>query len=105
MILTCPECATRYFVPDEKVSASGRTVRCSNCGNRWTAFGQTDLELFVDPEGGAEGRDPKAEELDVSELPGEELPKVFRQKATNDRRAREAARCRRRARGRRRRGR
>jgi predicted Zn finger-like uncharacterized protein len=89
MILTCPECATRYFVPDEKVSAGGRTVRCSKCGNRWTAFGQTDLDLFVDPVAGAEGRDQG--DLPVSALPGEELPKVFRQKATNDRRAREAA--------------
>ncbi|MBP7705406.1 MAG: zinc-ribbon domain-containing protein [Caulobacter sp.] len=91
MILTCPECATRYFVPDEKVSASGRTVRCSSCGNRWTAYGQDDLELFVDPEAGAAARDPKVEDLPVSELPGEELPKVFRQKATNERRVREAA--------------
>lgn len=92
MILTCPECATRYFVPDDKVGASGRTVRCSACGNRWTAEGQADLELFVDPEAGALAKDAdKSEETPVSDLPGEELPKVFRQKATNERRVREAA--------------
>lgn len=92
MILTCPECATRYFVPDEKVGPQGRTVRCSSCGNRWTAEGQADLELFVDPEAGASAmEDETPEEPPVSELPGEELPKVFRQKATNERRVREAA--------------
>ena len=92
MILTCPECATRYFVPDEKVGPGGRTVRCSACGNRWTAEGQPDLELFVDPEAGASVKDDdKAEETPVNELPGDELPKVFRQKATNERRVREAA--------------
>ena len=31
MILTCPECATSYFVDDSKVPA-GRQVKCSNCG-------------------------------------------------------------------------
>jgi predicted Zn finger-like uncharacterized protein len=36
MILTCPECATSYFVDDSKVPA-GRQVKCSNCGARWVA--------------------------------------------------------------------
>src|SRR5258708_20035722 len=38
MILTCPECATSYFVDDSRISPAGRTVKCSNCGARWTAF-------------------------------------------------------------------
>ncbi len=94
MILTCPECATRYFVPDEKVGAAGRTVKCSSCGNRWTAHAEPDLELFVGPEEGAVARAPAEavlEDQPVSALPGEELPKVFRQKADTDRRVREAA--------------
>ena len=67
-------------------------MRCSACGNRWTAEGQADLELFVDPEAGALAKDAdKAEETPVSDLPGEELPKVFRQKANQERRVREAA--------------
>lgn len=37
MILTCPECATSYFVDDSRVSSAGRTVKCSNCGAKWTA--------------------------------------------------------------------
>ncbi|WP_172448666.1 DUF3426 domain-containing protein [Caulobacter mirabilis] len=93
MILTCPDCATRYFVPDDKVGPTGRTVKCSACGTRWSAQPEADLELFVDPNG-AQAREPseaKPDEAPVSALPGEELPKVFRQKATNERRVREAA--------------
>ncbi len=37
MILTCPECATSYFVDDSRIAPAGRTVKCSNCGARWTA--------------------------------------------------------------------
>ena len=37
MILTCPECATSYFVDDGKIPAAGREVRCAACGSRWTA--------------------------------------------------------------------
>jgi predicted Zn finger-like uncharacterized protein len=38
MILTCPECATSYFVDDSRIPSAGRTVKCSNCGARWTAL-------------------------------------------------------------------
>src|SRR3569623_481467 len=37
MILTCPECATSYFVDDSRISRAGRVVKCSSCGARWTA--------------------------------------------------------------------
>jgi predicted Zn finger-like uncharacterized protein len=37
MILTCPECATSYFVDDSRVPAAGRLVKCTSCGARWTA--------------------------------------------------------------------
>jgi predicted Zn finger-like uncharacterized protein len=38
MILTCPECATSYFVDDSRVPAAGRAVKCSHCGAKWTAL-------------------------------------------------------------------
>ena len=33
MIVTCPNCSTRYNLPDDKVPADGVKVKCSNCGH------------------------------------------------------------------------
>ncbi|MBV9694794.1 MAG: zinc-ribbon domain-containing protein, partial [Alphaproteobacteria bacterium] len=35
MILTCPECATRYQAEATKFQPSGRKVRCARCGHLW----------------------------------------------------------------------
>jgi predicted Zn finger-like uncharacterized protein len=93
MILTCPDCASRYFVDDAKVGPDGRAVRCASCGHKWTAHLETPLELTTTPMGAmAVGSDAAvAETPSVSELPGEALPKVFREKASNEKRVREAA--------------
>jgi predicted Zn finger-like uncharacterized protein len=42
MILTCPECATSYFVDDSRIPEAGRTVKCANCGARWTGKRETE---------------------------------------------------------------
>ena len=101
MILTCPECATRYFVPDDKVGADGRTVKCASCGHRWHAVKtEPDLELFDDPELGALAREaqgaageaklePPSE--DLSDLSGQDIPKAIRQRKDTERKVREAA--------------
>jgi predicted Zn finger-like uncharacterized protein len=93
MILTCPECATSYFVEDSKIPAEGRAVKCASCGARWTASPdsapEVEAELVVE-ESAAADPDPTAG-TPISELPGEALPKAFRAKADTERRVREAA--------------
>ena len=35
MILTCPQCATRYQADDSKFLPAGRAVKCAKCGKVW----------------------------------------------------------------------
>jgi predicted Zn finger-like uncharacterized protein len=35
MILTCPECRTRFLVDPAKIPPGGRAVRCGRCGHSW----------------------------------------------------------------------
>src|SRR5579859_2530592 len=58
MILTCPECATRYFVADDRIGPEGRTVRCASCGTKWTALPDEPLELGATPDEGALAAEP-----------------------------------------------
>lgn len=38
MILSCPECNTKYRVRDDLIDPEGSEVKCSRCGHRFTAF-------------------------------------------------------------------
>ena len=35
MILTCPQCETRFVVPDTAIPPGGRSVRCAKCQAKW----------------------------------------------------------------------
>ncbi|WP_374345707.1 DUF3426 domain-containing protein [Phenylobacterium sp.] len=103
MILTCPECATSYFVDDSKIPAEGRKVKCASCSHRWfvdpvdvLTRGLGDEAKDEDDGPYLQEREPQpeldAEQIaEVKDLPGEELPKVFRAKAADERKLREAA--------------
>jgi predicted Zn finger-like uncharacterized protein len=89
MILTCPQCATGYFVEDGQIRPGGRTVRCAACGTRWTAHPQGPLDLVRSDEEGALAKEPATSAEDAT-LAGEDLPRAFRDKAEEDRRTRRA---------------
>ena len=38
MILTCNSCEKKFVVPDSAITASGRTVQCGSCGNKWRQY-------------------------------------------------------------------
>ena len=50
MILTCNSCGKKFVVPDNAITASGRTVQCGSCGNKWTQFPPQNLkkETIID---------------------------------------------------------
>ena len=48
MILTCPQCSTRYHVDGKSIAAPGRTVRCASCGNRWLAKPPADAPQVIE---------------------------------------------------------
>lgn len=58
MILTCPECDTRYLLPkDDQIGPSGRTVRCAKCQTSWYVSSDLD-ELIL--------KDNQAAEIDLA---------------------------------------
>ena len=48
MILTCPQCSTRYHIDPASLGTSGRTVRCASCDHRWLASPPADTPRVIE---------------------------------------------------------
>ena len=48
MILTCPNCSSRYHVDAAAFQQKARKVRCANCGHRWKAQPPVDEPQSAD---------------------------------------------------------
>ena len=44
MILACNSCGKKFVVPDNAITASGRTVQCGSCGNKWRQFPSQNIK-------------------------------------------------------------
>lgn len=71
MIITCPNCATRYDVDDRRFSPEGRSVRCAECDESWFVPAPQPIEDLVplkkqqrvyDEEESRERPEPKGED-------------------------------------------
>src|SRR5271154_5935360 len=50
MIVTCPQCQTRFRIPDERVTAKGVKVRCTRCRHTFRVSRPADpVEAVQDP--------------------------------------------------------
>ena len=58
MLITCPNCQTRYRVASDALSAAGRQVQCANCAGLWYA-----TPGFPAPSAPAADPDPSDDEM------------------------------------------
>lgn len=49
MILTCPNCSTRYLLDPVKLGGDGRQVRCGKCAHAWHQAPPPDMPRQVEP--------------------------------------------------------
>ncbi|MFN3229397.1 MAG: zinc-ribbon domain-containing protein [Asticcacaulis sp.] len=81
MILTCPECATSYSIPDGAIAPEGRKVRCAACKTSWLAMPEPALELDL-AEAVAEPDVQPVKDMPKAAKPepkGREIPKLYRE--------------------------
>lgn len=72
MIISCPDCQTRYDVDDERFQPNGRSVRCAACGESWFVPAPEPIEELMGARrrsgAGGESRGSQPREDDRREL-------------------------------------
>lgn len=78
MILTCPNCASRFLLAAQALAPNGRHVRCSNCSETW--FQEPDeTELYEDEDDAREQESQGIEELEQPYTPPiEDIPEAVK---------------------------
>ncbi|HWU50128.1 MAG TPA: MJ0042-type zinc finger domain-containing protein [Asticcacaulis sp.] len=73
MILSCPNCGTRYSLSESQLGPNGRKVRCSACKTTWHAEAPPAEPIELAPEAPAK---PRVE--DLQKVKAERLPSRYR---------------------------
>lgn len=75
MLITCPECSSKFVVKAEAIGAKGRNVKCAKCGVKW--FQEPDkeaLEAAKDVQPEPKEAEPVKEGSNVPSVQGEKSP-------------------------------
>ena len=70
MIITCPNCQTRYQVTQQAIGSAGRKVQCAHCQQSWKAIAEE--EVLAKPQA-----KPKPEEKTSASKPDNPDDKLF----------------------------
>lgn len=92
MILSCPNCSTRFLVDASALGSTGRSVQCGACGHEWRQEPEKPaVHIFAVPEsdaGDAEREPPEG----AGDLPDREEPAPVRRLPPARRRQRQPRR-------------
>jgi len=82
MIITCPNCQTKYQVAESAIGSAGRKVQCANCSNSWQAVPelppQPPRPRLVEPE---KPSAPPPDDILFEEADEAELDRAFEDEA------------------------
>jgi predicted Zn finger-like uncharacterized protein len=51
MLISCPNCATNFSIPESALGTKGRTLKCAKCGHKWFQNPLLDNGLDLDLDG------------------------------------------------------
>lgn len=77
MKIACPNCGTRFSVPDQALGTRGRTLKCARCAHRWHQMPEADgaAQPAAGPvRDGGDSHGPLADHLDTPARPSRSSP-------------------------------